>query len=75
VLVIVNVTTPESVGVIVKVWGAAELEKLRTTGVVNPPPEGVSVIAPVTATPGVTVKLVDAELTLPEPGPVKVAVR
>ena len=43
----VRVTGPGAVGVMVKVWGVAELLKVSTTGVDSPPPEGINVIVPV----------------------------
>jgi hypothetical protein len=43
----VRVTGPGMVGVMVNVWGAAELLNVSTTGVDSPPPEGVNVIVPV----------------------------
>jgi hypothetical protein len=73
-LVGVRVIVPESVGVIVKVWATAEFENTNTVGDESPPPLGVMVIVPLYALSGVTVKLVDALLTEPDDGPVKVKV-
>ena len=43
----VNVTGPGSTGVIVNVWAAEDPLNVNTTGVDNPPPEGVTVMVPV----------------------------
>ena len=45
-LVGVRVTGPTAVGVTVNVCAAAELLNVSTTGVDNPPPDGVMVMVP-----------------------------
>ena len=67
-----RVTVPVAVGVIVKVCAVEEFENVRVIGVLNPPPDGVIVIVPEIAWPGVTVKTLDATPTVPLAGPVKV---
>ena len=45
-LVGVSVNGPIAEGVTVNVWGADELANVSTTGVDNPPPDGVMVMVP-----------------------------
>ncbi len=73
-LVGVKVIEPASIGVIVNICGVTEPLKVKMIGVLSPPPEGVRVIVPVYAALGVTVKLVDVVLMLPEAEPLKVKV-
>ena len=75
--VMVSVIVPDVNGVIVNVCADAELLNVKMVGdkPAEPVPDGVMVIVPLIATSGVTVKLVDAELTLPDPGPLKDAVK
>ncbi len=68
----VRVTAPPDVGVMANVCATDELLKVRTMGVESPPPLGVMVMVPVYVALGVTVKLAEAVLTVPDPGPVKV---
>ncbi len=70
----VKVMLPATVGVIVKLWAAAEFEKVSTLAEMPalPAPVGVTVIVPVYALFGVTVKFPEALLTLPAVGPAKV---
>jgi hypothetical protein len=68
----VKVIIPLAVGVMEKVWATNESLKVRTIGVERPPPEGVMVIVPEYKELGVTVKLLEAVFTNPEPGPEKV---
>ena len=42
-----SVTGPVAVGVMVNVCAAAELLKVKTIGMLNPPPVGVMVMVPV----------------------------
>ena len=73
-LVGVRVTVPATVGVMAKVCGVEELEKVKTTGEspVLPEPLGVRVTVPVYGPLGVTVKLDEALPALPLLGPLKV---
>ena len=70
----VRVIEPAVSGVMVKVCGVAEFEKVNGIAErpVEPAPLGVMVIVPVYGLFGVTVKVPDAAFTLPEAGPVKV---
>ena len=67
-----SVTGPTAVGVMVNVCAADELLNVRTIGVDNPPPEGVTVTVPLYVALGVTVKLEEAAFSAPPEGPVKV---
>jgi hypothetical protein len=60
--------------VIVKVCAIDEFENVKVIGALNPPPDGVIVIVPEIAWPGVIVKTLEAMPTVPLVGPVRVYV-
>ena len=70
-LVPVSKTGPTAVGVTVNVCAADELVKVSTVAVESPPPEGVIVMLPEYAPFGVTVKLLEAALSKPPEGPLR----
>ncbi len=68
----VNVTCPAAVGVMVNVCAAEEVLNVFVIVVLNPPPETAIEMSPVNTPFGVIVKLLDAALSDPPLGPVKV---
>ena len=61
-------------GVMVNVCAVAELLKVKTIGILNPPPVGVMVMAPVYTESGVTMKSVETTPIAPLLGPVSAKV-
>ena len=73
-LVATSFTGPIAVGVMENVCGSEELWNVSTTGKERPPPDGLTVMAPVKDPFGVTVNAAEDEFSRPPIGPVTVNV-